>query len=207
MSRKKYDIADPESVQTLCLPVDFGKLKPNQLCEDAYAILSAKERGKARYVTEAVFWYELKCTRSTWVRRSVQRQGIARTAARLYGITTEQAAKNLFAMTPESAVYKAISDSIPPRDEARKMLLGFNTEDDEHVKLYKRLREMTVNERVQYISDVVFSHVCSGRDMKMKEMLASRYLLSMADMYGNQKTDEGRDSVLKEFMQAVSPLA
>ena len=201
MPRKKYEQKNIENVNTLRLSVDFGKLYPSSITDEAFYILSTKKKKKASYVVNAIEHYHETNLINESVHRALQRLKIASHAKELFNIDSKEKALELLSMPEDSVTYQTIIRSIPEHKAPTKMLLGFKIDNEKAIQTHKDLYNMSVNQRILTISNAVVNYVLDGLDPEMNTIIATRFLLSARKEYLNSDNPE---AFLNNFLLSIN---
>lgn len=201
MPRKKYEQKNIENVNTLRLAVDFGKLYPSAIVDEAFYVLSTKKKKKASYITKAIEHYKKSNHSNASIRRALQRLNTAKKAKSLFNIDSEEKAIELLSTPIDSPAFQAISSSIPEHKSPTKMLLGFKIDDEQAIQTHAELYKMSANERILTISNAVVNYVLDGLDPEMDQIFATKFLLAAIKEYQSSKN---KDAVLHNFLLSIN---
>lgn len=180
MKNKNFKQTD---LSTLRLLLDFSKFSNNETVRMAYNILCLDVKGKAAYITKAVQHYdEAKGTSLQKMLFDIKQIDFIR---RQYDICNVEALKELLSVKRSSTVYNSLLKKTPVENEPRKMLCGFSKDDKEAVKIHERLFKLSVNDRINLISQAVVRYVYDGYDPRAKAILAYTLLKNLIDEYQN----------------------
>ena len=201
MPRKKYEYTPVENVKTLRLSVNFGKLSLLDIVDEAYYILSTKEKKKASYVLKAIMHYDESEGKNKSLQRTLQRIRVAGVAKKLFEINTEEDARRLLSLSTDSREYKALVRSIPEYTTPTSVLFGFKIGDVLSEQLHTRLFNMSVNERIMLISNAVVEYVLDGLDPELDKIFATKFLVNSINEYNDSPN---KDIVLNNFLLMIN---
>ena len=187
---KKYK---QTGLNTLRLPVDFQKLKWDDDVILAYNVLQCKNKKKADYTTKAILRYKSAIKNRT-VHNAITNIQNMKNIMSKHSIETEEDLENLL----KTADLEQLKQSLPKKEVPRKMLLGFNMNDDESITVFNELFEMVVTERVLFISKAIVAYIEDGFDSNWSDAIAQQFLYDAAYEY-----QKGNDQFFMENMNAL----
>lgn len=202
MARKRYEYPKTiEGTNTLGLVLDFERLSSIEMVRDTYNILATKGRGKSRYITSAIEYYDATSWQSRMLHETLDLLNISATAKKAYGLKSDKAIRELLSIDLNSDKFKEIESKIPSQLPAMKMLCGFRMDDPRLAAMHERLFNMSMNERLELVTDAVMVYVMSGEDPETSEIMMHRFVRDSIIQY---HIDRDKDSAYERFKIMVN---
>lgn len=184
MGRKKYEYQQTE-VPTLRLALPFSKLAAFPEVAQAYTILSLKGRKKSDLIRTSIRYYDHFYGCNDDIRKAESVLNVARHSMDLYNINSKESLEKLLSTSLKTKKFKDIEEKSLHLIEVRKMLCGFPMGNEEAEAMHTRLFEMTMNERLLFISKAVMAYVMDGNDQESFDMLANSFVKDCIIDYHN----------------------
>lgn len=179
------------NLNTLRLPMDFQKLKWEDNVIFAYNVLQGKNKKKAEYVKKAMLYYE-KIIHNSSAHSAINNIQNMKIVVDRYSIETADDLESIL----RSIDVTALEAELPVMGTPRKMLLGFNRKEDDSIRIFNELFDMTVTARVLRVAKAVTAYAKDGFDEEWKEHLATKFLLDAANEYQNGTDRFFKDNII-----------